>query len=421
MTCGVARPAILLPIDARAWSGDDLRRAILHEIEHVRRGDWLVQCLARGASALYWCHPLVWVAWRELSLEAERACDDAVLGRTDATEYADQLILLAERLSAAPGRQVLAMANRHDLSTRVRAVLDSRQRRGRAGMAWVALAFAASLVLITAMSPLRIVAAQATPVTGSPAGQKFAVVTIKPCSAETAAQPSGPRGRGAGAGNVTASPGSLHIDCMTVQNMIDRAYVFFGNPLLNESGPPREAAPRVKGGPGWIRSDRFTLEARADDNADRKTLMGPMLRAFLEDRLQLQTHRDVEDIPVYAMTVAKGGLKITPVVTDADCKPECGMVMRSMRGSTRILDLGGMELEILTTVLNLDRHVIDRTGLSESARYNIHFERPEEPQADPAGATGADVFRALEQQLGLTFEAIKAPHGVIVIDKVVRP
>src|SRR5262249_25318894 len=52
VTCGAARPAILLPIDARRWDEESLRRAIVHELEHVRRGDWLTQSIARAASAL---------------------------------------------------------------------------------------------------------------------------------------------------------------------------------------------------------------------------------------------------------------------------------------------------------------------------------------------------------------------------------
>jgi uncharacterized protein (TIGR03435 family) len=208
---------------------------------------------------------------------------------------------------------------------------------------------------------------------------------------------------------------------MTVQSMIDRAYVFFGEPLLNEYGPPREDTPRVKGGPAWLRTEKYTLEAKAGGAADRRTLMGPMLRAFLEDRLQLKTHRDVEDIPAYAMTVAKGGLKIRPIAADAECKPQCGMVRRDRSESARILDLGGMEREILITVLRLDRHVVDRTGLPESDRYNIHLELPDDPQAQPDDPPAPELFRAVEQQLGLRFEPVKTQHGIIVIDHVERP
>src|SRR6185436_19249408 len=79
MTSGAFRPTIVLPVDAPTWPIADLSRAIAHELEHVRRADWLTQCLARMICAVYWFHPLVWIAREQLSLEAERACDDAVL------------------------------------------------------------------------------------------------------------------------------------------------------------------------------------------------------------------------------------------------------------------------------------------------------------------------------------------------------
>jgi TonB family protein len=160
MTCGIAHPAIVLPVNAQSWGAEDLNRAIVHELEHVRRGDWAIHCFARAVCAAYWFHPLVWIAWRQLALEAERSCDDAVLGRSEATAYADQLVGLARRLSVSAKVPVLAMANRADLTTRVSAVLDGRQRRGRAGAIPVALACAAAVALVLTLSPLRTVAAQ---------------------------------------------------------------------------------------------------------------------------------------------------------------------------------------------------------------------------------------------------------------------
>jgi len=109
MTYGTRRPTIVMPVDAVTWTDDELTRAIVHELEHIRRADWLTQCLARTLCAGYWFHPLVWIARRQLVLEAERASDDAVLRYADASAYADQLVDLAKRLSA--GHQpLLAMA-----------------------------------------------------------------------------------------------------------------------------------------------------------------------------------------------------------------------------------------------------------------------------------------------------------------------
>ncbi len=140
MTCGILRPVILLPCDAEFWPEDDLNRAMIHEQEHVRRADWLTQCIARVICSLYWFHPLVWIAWRKLVLDAERSCDDAVLGQSEATAYASQLVDLAKRMSTSQRSPALAMASRADLPARVNAVLDSKQARGRAGVYHLTLA-----------------------------------------------------------------------------------------------------------------------------------------------------------------------------------------------------------------------------------------------------------------------------------------
>jgi TonB family protein len=193
MTCGVAHPAVVLSHDAETWEVEDLNRAMVHELEHVRRGDWVSHCMARAVCAVYWFHPLVWIAWRQLALEAERSCDDAVLGRSEATAYADQLVQLARRLSSAAKSPLLAMANRADLATRVGAVLDSRQRRGRAGTLPVALACAAAAVVVLVMSPLRVVAVQQSAsadlrVTPMP---QFSIDTILVLDAVTASDKNG--------------------------------------------------------------------------------------------------------------------------------------------------------------------------------------------------------------------------------------
>jgi TonB family protein len=158
-TFGVMHSVILLPVDAENWDADDLNRALVHELEHVRRGDWMSHCLARVVCSMYWFHPLAWMAWRQFALDAERACDDAVLGVAEPTAYADQLVGLARRLSALRKSPGLAMASRADLTARVGAVLDGRQRRGRAGALSVALAWIAAAMLLAAVSPLLIVAA----------------------------------------------------------------------------------------------------------------------------------------------------------------------------------------------------------------------------------------------------------------------
>jgi hypothetical protein len=158
MTFGVIRPTILFPLDAETWTDDDVRRAMVHELEHVRRGDWIIHCMARSVCSLYWFHPLVWMSWRRLTLEAERACDDAVLQYGEPAGYAEQLLMLARKLSYPATRPVLAMADRRDLRARVRALLDMRQQRGKMALRYVAAAIGAAVLIATAISPLRTVA-----------------------------------------------------------------------------------------------------------------------------------------------------------------------------------------------------------------------------------------------------------------------
>jgi beta-lactamase regulating signal transducer with metallopeptidase domain len=158
VTCGLVCPAILLPPDAREWSKSDLKRAFVHELEHVRRGDSLINFGARAICAAYWFHPLVWIAWRQLRLESERACDDAVVSDTERADYADQLVTLAERLSHTQPQALLSMASRSDLSVRVTAVLDQAQLRGRAGAAAVAATVGAAVLFVGLIAPARAVA-----------------------------------------------------------------------------------------------------------------------------------------------------------------------------------------------------------------------------------------------------------------------
>ena len=154
VTCGILRHVILLPTDARNWSELDLRRAFVHELEHIKRGDWPVHVLARGVCALYWFQPLVWIAWRQICLEAERACDDAVLAREERADYAQQLVGLARRLSNTLPPPVLSMANRSDLSRRVSAILDRNQKRGRIGMMSSFVTISLALATLFTIAPL---------------------------------------------------------------------------------------------------------------------------------------------------------------------------------------------------------------------------------------------------------------------------
>ena len=159
ITFGFRRSTIVLPRAAKTWSADELRFALRHELEHVRRDDWALLLVARAASALYWPHPLVWAAWRRFCLEAERACDDAVIGAYEgATSYADQLVTLARGLRGRRAVPALAMASPSKLSQRIHAILDPSQRRGPHGRIATVATIVATCAVLIAFAPVQLVA-----------------------------------------------------------------------------------------------------------------------------------------------------------------------------------------------------------------------------------------------------------------------
>jgi bla regulator protein blaR1 len=185
LTCGWLRPTIVLPWDATEWSDADVRRALVHELEHVRRGDWGVQVLARLTCAAYWFHPMAWRALDGLCLEAERACDDAVLARSASEDYAEQLVSLASRIRSGRALPALAMASRGDLSVRVMALLDAGQCRGRVGMRTTVAASITALVVVGALASVRTVRAATTVNNGAlPTRSDAQVLQTRPPAAE---------------------------------------------------------------------------------------------------------------------------------------------------------------------------------------------------------------------------------------------
>jgi beta-lactamase regulating signal transducer with metallopeptidase domain len=124
--CGLLTPTIVLPAECDHWSLDRRRAVLLHELAHVRRHDLIGHTLGRLACAVYWFHPLVWKAAKQLRSESERACDDLALAcGTRATDYAEHLldIVTSVRGDATPSL-ALAMARRKEFEGRMLAILD---------------------------------------------------------------------------------------------------------------------------------------------------------------------------------------------------------------------------------------------------------------------------------------------------------
>lgn len=185
MTWGIRRPAILLPADADQWPEEQRRDVLLHELAHVKRHDFLIQLIARIACAVYWFHPLVWLAATRLREERERACDDQVL-RAGATPsvYASHLLEIARSLRAARATSLasVAMARPAQLATRLIDVLDTRRCRDTLSPR---SALPAWLGAIAVVVPLAAVA----PRVAEPANEVSRIDTLAPMTAVWLAPP----------------------------------------------------------------------------------------------------------------------------------------------------------------------------------------------------------------------------------------
>lgn len=477
MTCGVLRPALVLPPDARHWDQADLRRAIVHELEHIRRGDWFILCLARLVCALYWFHPLVWMAWRRLRLEAEKACDDAVLREALPETYADQLVTLAERVAIDATHSALAMANRGDLFARISAVLDEHQARGRAGARWIVVAGVSGVLLLAGVAPLRaVVTPRPSQQPSAAAGRQIAepTVTLPPgtpaaspdlvaivqeakVTAAVAPVPSPAPQTAASAKPADEAAKLPRFDVVSVK-VNDSGGVFPGVPRLT---PGRATLTNVSlrqliqvshniqpyqlvGLPQWADSARFDITATSNTNATPAELL-VMVRGLLVDRFQFSTRRETRQLDTYSLVeVSPGSAKLRR--SEANCaalanapldqalaaaggrdgQPRCQILPMTGRGR---LIATGAAMNDITNVLNtvVGRLVVDKTGLSGPFDVNLAWTPDPALQAiirqnDPLSVPDApSIFTAVEEQLGLRLVADHAPVDVTVVERLERP
>jgi uncharacterized protein (TIGR03435 family) len=480
-TCGVSGHTILLPIDVATWSDEDVRRAAIHELEHVRRADVVINAFARLICALYWCHPLAWVAWHRLGLEAERACDDAVVRRADATVYADQLVTLASRLSGHARHPLLAMANRSDLVRRVAAVLDQRQARGHVGLVLAATIVVAACLLTAVVSPLHAVSAapptvpprpeivgpgpvnlvptqlSAAPVDGSidalspdssvTAFRATARESAAPAqNAAAAAQPafdvaSIRRNTSGGVPRMRVEGGRFVASNTSLQELILDAYRMpsfqvVGGPAWWRAAPgPNRAAPASQ------RPGEVTFDVIANIPQTTAPAHVPlMVRALLADRFNLVVHTEMRNMPVYVLTYARDDKRLGPQLTTStqrcqaeidggplrapvtrvgeDGKPVCGMMM----GPAKIRG-GGLTIKFLANALTVysGRMVVDRTGLEGPFEFELTYASAARGGGPPPSDDRPSIFTAVQEQLGLKLESTTAPVEVLVVDSASLP
>jgi uncharacterized protein (TIGR03435 family) len=210
---------------------------------------------------------------------------------------------------------------------------------------------------------------------------------------------------------------------------------------------------QITGGPGWLVSERFDVEAKAegDPSVDQKRTM---LRTLLAERFKLVTHTETRELPIYALMMARSDGKPGPQLrrTEADCGREAAALndwagIGPATGTPRChffglapgTDLprgrGGLAFRGLTLaafakrlVPMVRRSVIDETGLSGYFDADFDFMAELPPPPPPPGLPhpfGSEpfvsIFTVLPEQLGLKLDSRRGPVEVLVIDRVERP
>jgi uncharacterized protein (TIGR03435 family) len=180
-----------------------------------------------------------------------------------------------------------------------------------------------------------------------------------------------------------------------------------------------------------------------------------MLRTLLADRFKLKAHMETRELPIYALTVARGDGRLGPdlrppsvdcpalraqraaaakaagpsagqtVVMSAGQMTECGLSMAPAPGGGMAFKAQGMTVESFARAVQtfVDRPVFDRSGLKGEYDIEVSFmpERFGPVRSDQASSDVPSIFTALQERLGLKLEATRGPLEVLVIDSVERP
>lgn len=206
---------------------------------------------------------------------------------------------------------------------------------------------------------------------------------------------------------------------------------------------------QISGGPDWIRSDRFDVNAKAGANVPPG--QGPlMMQALLADRFKLVVHKESKEAQVYALVMAKNGGKPGPQLKPSACAPPTPGPQAAPQGGQSACGLARVGLgsflgqgvpiaQLLTFLSNLtSRTVIDRTGLTGTFDVDLKWAPdpalggggpfggvpPGPPGAAPppqAQSDAPEIFTAIQEQLGLKLDSQRGPVDVLVIDHVEQP
>ncbi|HEY1755589.1 MAG TPA: M56 family metallopeptidase [Bryobacteraceae bacterium] len=443
---GVFRPVLLLPEGiAQRLTPAQFQAVIAHELCHARRRDNLAAAIHMVVEALFWFHPLVWWIERRLVEERERACDEEVLRMAaDPQDYAEGIVKVCKFYLESPLVCVSGVTGA-DLKRRVEAIMLNR--------AASELTFARKLLLTGAgvfaiAGPLAIGVLNAPRLRGQSKTQPQAAAVPAVPASPLMAQVAAPTRQAAPA------PAPLAFDTAPVFQSVsikavDPASRFPGiSPHLTDPqwfefkgwvseliqwayGVPRDF--QIAGEPDWFGVRNFqngewgrggegfeihATAARPSSEAEMKQ----MVQALLADRFKLRLHRETRQIPIYAIVIGPGGPHLPPETEPVPCPlpyMECGFPsIGGDEGGVHVVKARYATMGNFSGLLtnNMDRPVIDKTGLTAGYSFDLVYEH-----SGPGWWMGPSAAIQAVQTLGLRLEPQMEPMEMLVIDSVDRP
>lgn len=187
----------------------------------------------------------------------------------------------------------------------------------------------------------------------------------------------------------------------------------------------------ISGVPDWNEADHYDILAKTPGEK-RPSLneQMAMLRTLLTERFQLRFHRETKEMPVYALSVGKGGQKLKATTTAEDATPEgpppLVFVIRPDGVSLPARDATMGEFASVLQRAAMNRPVIDQTGLTGRYDFDLNW-LPDETQFGGLGLKPnpdrpvPDLYAALQQQLGLKLEATRGPVNTFIVDHAEKP
>ena len=185
--------------------------------------------------------------------------------------------------------------------------------------------------------------------------------------------------------------------------------------------PPRQ----VTGGPDWMDSERWDIQAKADRSGYTREQMIEMLGHLLEDEFKLRLRKDSKEGPVYALTIDKSGLKMKVNESSEDFE----IPIQGGPGGITIGKRVAMDrlcFQLGSFLQNNERPVVDKTGLTGYYDFTLLF-RPELPpefdreRLPPEVLARPSLFDAVRSQLGLKLEATKGPVQYYIVEHIEKP